>query len=167
MLPTSSATWLMPTSRGIPRAYPAGSGLRWHWLNSAVPITGVYETVLYATDVAAAAAFYADVLGLRLVDGPDELAAGFRLDDGGVLLIFEPSRASLPGRPVPSHGATGAGHVAFSVEDGTLERWTEALRERGVEIELEKEWQRGGRSIYVRDPAGNSVELVEGDLWPR
>jgi catechol 2,3-dioxygenase-like lactoylglutathione lyase family enzyme len=84
-----------------------------------------------------------------------------------VLLIFDPSRASLPGRPVPSHGATGAGHVAFSVEGGTLEAWMEALRGRGIEIEQEKEWQRGGRSIYVRDPAGNSVELVDGDLWPR
>jgi catechol 2,3-dioxygenase-like lactoylglutathione lyase family enzyme len=132
-----------------------------------VRITGVYETVIYATDVPGAAAFYADVLGLRLVDGPDELAAAFRLEDGGVLLIFDPSRASVPGRPVPSHGATGAGHVAFSVEDGALDRWAEILRERGIEIEQEHEWQRGGRSIYVRDPAGNSVELVDGDLWPR
>ena len=136
-------------------------------MNSIVAITGIYETVLYAPDVAAEAAFYADVLGLRLVDGPDELAAAFRLDDGGVLLIFDPSRASVPGRPVPSHGATGAGHVAFSVEEGTLDKWAEKLRERGVEIELERPWQRGGRSIYVRDPAGNSVELVEGDLWPK
>jgi catechol 2,3-dioxygenase-like lactoylglutathione lyase family enzyme len=130
-------------------------------------ITGVYETVLYADDVAAAAAFYRDVLGLRLVDGPDELGAGFRLDDGGVLLIFDPSRASLPGRPVPSHGTSGAGHVAFGVEAGTLADWGEALRGRGVEIELERGWERGGRSIYIRDPAGNSVELVDGDLWPR
>jgi catechol 2,3-dioxygenase-like lactoylglutathione lyase family enzyme len=130
-------------------------------------ITGVYETVLYAEDVPAAAAFYSEVLGLRLVDGPDELAAAFRLDDGGVLLIFDPSRASVPGRPVPSHGAPGAGHVAFSVEEGTLAAWGEALGARGVEIELERGWQRGGRSIYVRDPAGNSVELVDGDLWPR
>ena len=136
-------------------------------MNSIVAITGIYETVLYAPDVAAEAAFYADVLGLRLVDGPDELAAAFRLDDGGVLLIFDPSRASVPGRPVPSHGATGAGHVAFSVEEGTLDKWAEKLRKRGVEIELERPWQRGGRSIYVRDPAGNSVELVEGDLWPK
>jgi catechol 2,3-dioxygenase-like lactoylglutathione lyase family enzyme len=136
-------------------------------LNPCVRITGVYETVLYATDVPGTAAFYAEVLGLRLVDGPDELAAAFRLDDGGVLLIFEPSRASRPGRPVPSHGATGGGHVAFSVGDGTLDSWAETLRERGIEIEHEHEWQRGGRSIYVRDPAGNSVELVDGDLWPR
>jgi len=136
-------------------------------LNSAVAITGVYETVLYAADVPAAAAFYAEALGLRLVDGPDELAAAFRLDDGGVLLIFDPARASRPGRPVPSHGASGAGHVAFSVETGDLASFAASLRGRGIEIEREIEWDRGGRSIYVRDPAGNSVELVEGDIWPR
>ena len=82
-----------------------------------------------------------------------------------MLLIFDPARSSVPGRPAPSHGATGAGHVAFSVEDGTLPAWADALRERGIEIELERQWDGSG-SIYVRDPAGNSVELVEGELWP-
>jgi catechol 2,3-dioxygenase-like lactoylglutathione lyase family enzyme len=126
----------------------------------------VYETVLYAEDVAATAAFYAEVLGLRLVDGPDELAAAFRLDDGGVLLIFDPGRSARPGRPVPSHGTEGASHLAFAVGAGELDAAAEELRERGVEIEREVDWPQGGRSIYVRDPAGNSVELVEGDLWP-
>ena len=121
----------------------------------------VYETVVYAPDLAAATAFYGDVLGLREVDD-----GAFRLDDGGILLLFDPARSSQPGRPVPSHGATGAGHVAFSVEG--LDAWRERLREAGVELEQEKEWACGGaRSIYVRDPAGNSVEFVEGDLWPR
>ena len=124
----------------------------------------LYETVLYAADVPATARWYADVLGLRLVDGPDELAAAFRLEDGGVLLVFDPERASKPGRPVPSHGTSGAGHVAFAVE--SLAEWEERFRGLGVEVELDKEWQQGGRSLYVRDPAGNSVELVAGDIWP-
>jgi len=127
---------------------------------------GVYETVLYAEDVPATATFYSDILGLRLVDGPDELSASFRLDDGGVLLLFDAARSSVPGRMVPSHGATGAGHIALAVEPGTLDRWTEEFRARGIDLEKEIEWDRGGRSIYVRDPAGNSVELVEGDIWP-
>jgi catechol 2,3-dioxygenase-like lactoylglutathione lyase family enzyme len=131
-----------------------------------VKLRGVYETVLYAEDVAATAAFYADVLRLRVVDGPDERSAALRLADGGVLLLFEPKGSAAPGRPVPSHGATGAGHIAFAVEPGSLGRWAAALRERGLEIEQEVEWEPGGRSLYVRDPAGNSVELVEGDIWP-
>jgi catechol 2,3-dioxygenase-like lactoylglutathione lyase family enzyme len=121
----------------------------------------VYETVVYAGDLGAATGFYRDVLGLREVD-----EGAFRLDDGGMLLLFDPARSSQPGRPVPSHGAAGAGHVAFSVD--SLDPWLARLREAGVEVEQEQEWARGGaRSVYVRDPAGNSVELVEGDLWPR
>ena len=129
-------------------------------------IIGVYETVLYASDVGTTARFYSDVLGLTLVDGPDELAAAFRLADGGILLIFDPGRASAPGRRVPSHGAEGAEHVAFTVEAGELDACAADLRRRGVEIEREIGWNGRGRSIYFRDPAGNSVELVEGDIWP-
>jgi catechol 2,3-dioxygenase-like lactoylglutathione lyase family enzyme len=121
----------------------------------------VYETVVYATDYDAGVAFYRDVLGLRAVsDG------AFRLDDEAMLLIFDPTSSSQPGRGVPSHGPTGAVHVAFSVGEGELDPWRERLLALDVEIEQEIEWPRGGRSIYVRDPAGNSVELVEGDLWP-
>ena len=129
-------------------------------------IRGVYETVLYAEDVGAAASFYADVLGLRLVEEPDELAAAFRLPGGGMLLLFDPRLASRPGRPVPSHGASGAGHVAFAVEAGSLEEWAERLAAHRVDVERTVDWDGRGRSIYVRDPAGNSVELVDGDIWP-
>ena len=129
-------------------------------------IRGVYETVLYAEDVGAAASFYAEALGLRLVEEPDELAAAFRLPDGGMLLLFDPRLASRSGRLVPSHGASGAGHVAFAVEGGSLERWAERLAAQGIDVERTVEWDGRGRSVYVRDPAGNSVELVEGDIWP-
>ena len=127
----------------------------------------VYETVLYTSDVPAAVRFYAEVLGLRLVDRPDELSAAFRLDDGGMLLLFDPERASAPGRFVPSHGSGGPGHVAFAVRPGELEAFAQALRSRSIEIEREIEWNQGGRSLYFRDVAGNSVELVEGELWPQ
>ena len=38
-------------------------------------IERIYETVIYGRNLDAMAGFYADVLGLRLVEGPDELAA--------------------------------------------------------------------------------------------
>jgi catechol 2,3-dioxygenase-like lactoylglutathione lyase family enzyme len=101
---------------------------------------------------------------VRLVRA-DAFNAVLRLEDGGILLVFEPVRASDPERFVP-HGATGPGHVAFSVEPGTLDAWADELRARGLEIEREASWAPGGRSVYVRDPAGNSVELVEGEVWP-
>ncbi|MDQ3546548.1 MAG: glyoxalase/bleomycin resistance/extradiol dioxygenase family protein, partial [Verrucomicrobiota bacterium] len=43
--------------------------------------------------------------------------------------------------------------------------WRERLQEAGVAIESEVEWPEGGRSLYFRDPAGNSVELAPPTLW--
>ena len=126
-------------------------------------IRGVHETVLYADDVAALAAFYAEVVGLEQIDPPDDHSAAFRLEDGNVLLVFDPGRTGTPGRFVPEHGATGAGHVAFRVKG--LDDAAGELRAQDVEIEREITWPKGGRSVYFRDPAGNSVEYVEGDIW--
>lgn len=128
-------------------------------------ILGVYETVLYAPDPPTAAAFYRDALGLEQLEEPDDLSAVFRLPAGHVLLIFNPRMSSQPGRRVPSHGSAGPGHIAFALETGGYEGAIVALRDAGVEIEREVDWERG-RSVYFRDPAGNSVELVDGDIWP-
>ncbi len=100
----------------------------------------MYETIVYCEDVAGAVAFYRDVLGLALVDELDDLGAGFRLHSGAMLLIFNPRKSSVSGRPAPSHG--------------------------GIEIEKDSASVDGAQQLYVRDPSGNSVELVAGDLWP-
>jgi catechol 2,3-dioxygenase-like lactoylglutathione lyase family enzyme len=128
-------------------------------------IQSVYETVLYAPDPRAAAEFYRDALGLEQLEDPDDLSAVFRLPAGHILLIFNPRLSSQPGRPVPSHGSAGPGHIAFAIEGGAYEDVLARLRDRGIEIEREIDWGRG-RSVYFRDPAGNSVELVDGDIWP-
>jgi catechol 2,3-dioxygenase-like lactoylglutathione lyase family enzyme len=128
-------------------------------------ILSVYETVLYAPDPRAAAEFYRDALSLEQLEDPDDLSAVFRLPAGHVLLIFDPRMSSQPGRPVPSHGSAGPGHIAFAIEGGAYEDVVARLRKKGIEIEREIDWGRG-RSVYFRDPAGNSVELVDGDIWP-
>jgi len=133
------------------------------------------ETVLYAPDPPACAAWYASVIGLTPFREPSPTGAALRIAPGSVLLIFDPAHAAKPGRGVPTHGwpASGGpgqpvGHVAFRVDD--LDQWRERLTAKGVEIEQEAEWSppdfREGRSIYCRDPAGNSVELVNADIWP-
>ena len=130
------------------------------------PIRSVLETILYSTDLRAAHAFYRDVLGLSPLGEPSGLAAGFRISDTHVLLIFDPEVSSAPGRDVPSHGPVGDGHIAFRIEPGDFESWQERLRQRGVAIEQVHSWEQGGRSIYCRDPHGNSVELIDTDIWP-
>jgi len=126
-------------------------------------IIDVYETVLYGSDISGLVTFYHDVVGLPLIEADPELMAALRLPGGGVLLIFDPVAAAKPGRPVPFHGTTGEGHVAFRVED--LDAWRKHLAEREIEIEREIDWGKERVSIYVRDPAGNSVEFARGELW--
>ncbi len=71
---------------------------------------------------------------------------------------------------MPPHGAVGPGHVAFAATGEELDRWRARLEEAGVVIEADFRWPApdgapGPRSIYVRDPAGNSVEFAEPRLW--
>ena len=132
-------------------------------------ITGVLETCLYAADLAAAERFYGEVLGLEAFAREAGRHVFFRCG-AGVLLVFDAARTStasgqVGGVPIPPHGATGAGHVAFAVPEAELARWRERLAAHGVAIEAEVEWPRGGRSVYVRDPAGNSVELAPARIW--
>ena len=67
--------------------------------------------------------------------------------------------------PVPTHGTEGEGHVCFKATAFELDVWRRRFAEHGIAIEADFEWPAGGRSIYVRDPAGNSVEFAEPRIW--
>ena len=132
---------------------------------SATPpsIEGVVETAVYAADLAAAEVFYAGVLGLPVVGGPGRHV--FSAGAAGMLLVFDPSATARPCGAFPPHGATGPGHFALGVRPETLADWRRHLTANGVEIENESTWPLGGHSLYFRDPAGNSVELVTPGVW--
>lgn len=139
-----------------------------------VPVIGaVLETALYAVDLDAAEAFYAGTLGLDRVARVGDRHVFFRLD-AAMLLVFNPVATERPpaaGRlPVPPHGARGPGHVAFAAWADDLDAWRARLEAAGVAIEADFRWPAEGdapgpRSLYVRDPAGNSVEFAEPRLW--
>ena len=123
----------------------------------------IFETVLYAEDLAAAERFYHEALGLEVLERSN-LTVVFRCG-GGVLLIFDPRKSAAPDRDVPSHGTTAIGHIAFAAKPEDLDAWREQLRHAGVPIEREVDWDEGGHSIYFRDPAGNVVELAPPTIW--
>lgn len=136
---------------------------------SALRVGRVLEACLYATDLDAAERFYVDVIGLERYSAAPGRHVFFRCGDG-MFLVFNPERtsaeASTVGRAVvPVHGATGAGHVAFAVPDEEIPAWRARLERSGVAVESEVTWPRGGRSLYLRDPAGNCVELASPKLW--
>jgi catechol 2,3-dioxygenase-like lactoylglutathione lyase family enzyme len=132
-------------------------------------IEGVLESCLYATDLAAAERFYGELLGLRVFAREPGRHVFFRCGEA-MLLVFDPARTvtaagEVGGVPIPQHGARGAGHVCFRVPEGELPEWRERLEAGGVAVEAEVRWPRGGASLYVRDPAGNSVELAPARIW--
>ena len=92
------------------------------------------------------------LLGFTRVDPPESLAhraAWMQSGQTQVHLMWVEEPVALP-----------SGHVAVVLEDydGTLQR----LREAGAEPEPRSEhW--GSPRAYVRDPAGNLVELM---AWP-
>jgi catechol 2,3-dioxygenase-like lactoylglutathione lyase family enzyme len=132
-------------------------------------ISRVLEACLYATDLDAAERFYLDVLGLERYSAVAGRHVFFRCGTG-MFLVFNPARTSgepslVGGALVPAHGAIGPGHVAFAVADADLPTWRARLEAAGIAIESEVTWPRGGRSLYIRDPAGNCVELASPQLW--
>jgi catechol 2,3-dioxygenase-like lactoylglutathione lyase family enzyme len=127
-------------------------------------IKAVVETVIYVDDLQAAEAFYRTVLGLRVIGKEPGRHVFFQVGEGGVLLAFL-AEATRKGAPLPAHGATGPGHFALGIEAQDFDAWRKHLQTHGVAVEKEVEWPRGGESLYFRDPAGNSVELVTPGLW--
>ncbi len=131
-------------------------------------IEGILETALYAEDLDAADAFYGGVLGLEKIQRAEDRHVFFRCGPG-VLLIFNPGateKADPASRfPVPPHGAHGPGHMCFRVRGERLEAMAEHLKAAGVTIEADFRWPNGARSLYFRDPAGNSLECAEPAIW--
>ncbi|MBI5914143.1 MAG: VOC family protein [Bacteroidetes bacterium] len=132
-------------------------------------ISAILETILYAEDLDAAERFYSGILGLDVYARQPGRHVFFRCGQS-MFLVFNPAVTSVQqlqvnGSPVPPHGARGNGHVAFRMDDNYLPSWRERLESNGVEIESVVDWPGGGKSLYFRDPAGNSVELASPKLW--
>jgi catechol 2,3-dioxygenase-like lactoylglutathione lyase family enzyme len=128
------------------------------------PIECVVETGIYADDLDQAERFYRDVLGLTTRGKEAGRHVFFQVGDRSMLLVFRPE-ATLRGDHLPAHGARGPGHFAMGIAAEDLDAWRERLRLHQVTIEYEEAWERGGHSLYFRDPAGNSVELMTHGLW--
>ncbi len=125
------------------------------------------ETALYAADLDAAETFYGGLLGLERVSRAGDRHVFYRCGQG-MLLIFNPERtrqASEGALPVPVHGTTGAGHACFAASAEEIAGWRRVFEAHGIVIEADFAWPNGARSLYVRDPAGNSIELAEPRLW--
>lgn len=128
----------------------------------------ILEAAIYAEDLDAAEAFYGGLLALPRLMRAGDRHVFFRVGET-ILLVFNPDATERPapegGLPVPPHGARGPGHVCFAASTAEIDALRARLDAAGVAIDADFRWPNGARSLYVRDPAGNSVEFAEPRLW--
>lgn len=139
-------------------------------MNRPPPLEGIVESILYVEDMPRAVAFYRDELGLEPMLGDPVRFQSFKAGVNQVLLLFK-RRGTLepmevPGGIIPPHDGGGTHHLGFAIPAAAYEAWLARLRERGIAIESETTWERGGRSLYFRDPDGHLLELITPGIWP-
>ena len=131
--------------------------------------SAILESALYVSDLNAAEKFYGEAMGLERIAKVDGRHVFFRCGQG-VVLLFNADATRQPPKPdarlpVPPHGTSGQGHLCFAGTASEIEDWKKRLEGQGVAIEADFEWPNGGRSIYFRDPSGNSLEIAEPKIW--
>ena len=127
-------------------------------------IAGIHHITLISGNLERSAAFYRDLLGLRLVE------AGVNQDDPGARHFWFGDGEGAPGTlvtlfeyPQMEPGTVGVGsthHFAFRVSgEDELEGWRRYLTSRGVPCTPVLDRDRF-KSLYIRDPDGHIVEIA-------
>ncbi|HEY5356106.1 MAG TPA: VOC family protein [Streptosporangiaceae bacterium] len=153
-------------------------------------VRSVFHVGFVVRDLDASIAFYTSGLGLRLrhrqtqdngytrslVGYPDaslriaqfQLPEGEPPESGHVLELIE--YQSPEGGPADlERNTTGAGHLAFLVDD--IEAMTAALAALGATplsapSEITEGINRGGKAVYLHDPDGVMLELLQPAAQP-
>jgi catechol 2,3-dioxygenase-like lactoylglutathione lyase family enzyme len=131
-------------------------------------IQGVLETSLYVENLQRSRAFYQSLFEMEIL-AADERFSALSVIGKQVLLLFRKA-ASLspvhtPNGTIPPHDGSGETHLAFAISSEDLQPWERRLREKDIAIESKVTWERGGCSIYFRDPDGHLLELATPGIW--
>lgn len=132
-------------------------------------MTGVLETALVVKDVELSTEFYRNLFGFDVLFQDDRLCS-LNVKPPQVLLLFRRGGSlndvQLPGGVLPGGmDAKGRSHMAFAIDGARFEHWRNWLEQNGIGIESTVMWQRGGKSLYFRDPDGNLLELATPGVW--
>ena len=128
----------------------------------------ILETALDCDDLPTTASFYRRLLGVAPLLDTERLVV-FHPGEGTLLLLFQRGNAEpleTPGGLIPGHTSGGPGHFAFAIDADALGVWESRLAALGIATESRVTWERGGTSLYFRDPDNRSVELATPGVWP-
>jgi glyoxalase family protein len=127
-------------------------------------LTGIHHLTAIASDPARNAAFYTEMLGLRLVKKT------VNFDDPGTYHLYYGDDAGTPGTiltffpwPGARRGTPGVGQItafAFQAPRGSLPFWRDHLTSKGFAIASEGA-RFGEEFLAIQDPDGFLIELIE------
>ncbi len=124
---------------------------------------GILESALYVDDVAASARFYEKIFGFPVLVDFGHRGCAMKAGERQVLLLFKKGASLSIQSP---HDGDGELHVAFAIPAADLERWEAWLAENGIPVEERTTWERGGKSVYFRDPDRHLLEIATPGVWP-
>ncbi len=120
------------------------------------------EVAIRCRDLAAMTAFYADVIGLEVIEGDYSDSIVFlRVGQGfaghtSVVALFTAEGDEEP----EAGGDSSLHHLALTVKAEELAPALAWYRAHGLEPRTAEHRWVGWDSVYVKDPEGNTVELV-------
>ncbi len=123
---------------------------------------GILESSLYVEDVARSARFYEEIFGFRAISDFGERGCAMQAGNRQVLLLFQKDGSREIQTP---HYGSGELHIAFAVSSSELPKWEAWLAENGIAVEEKRTWERGGQSVYFRDPDRHLLEIATPGVW--
>ena len=121
---------------------------------------GLRHVALNVRDMAAMKHFYVDLLGFAVEWEPDP--DNVYLSSGIDNLALHRGTLSPEGSVSPRAGGSALDHLGLIVRaPGDVDQWAAFLEGEGVTIDARPRTHRdGARSCYVRDPDGNSLQII-------
>lgn len=123
---------------------------------------GILESSLYVSDVAASASFFEKLFGFQVITDFGGRGCAMNAGPRQVLLLFKKGAS----RDIVSpHDGDGELHIAFAIAAADLANWEAWLAENGIAVEEKRVWERGGTSLYFRDPDRHLIEVATPGVW--
>jgi catechol 2,3-dioxygenase-like lactoylglutathione lyase family enzyme len=116
-------------------------------------VLGIDHVGIHVTDVERSLAFYVGLFGFEPLPRPDLGFAGAWLRVGRTQELHLIDRNSSPDVPPEER------HWSIQVRE--LDDWHTRLADAGLELRGPKDRPDGARQLFVRDPDGHVLELLE------
>jgi len=124
---------------------------------------GILESSLYVDDVALSIEFYEKIFGFRVIKDFGGRGCAMEAGHRQVLLLFQ--KGGSLGIQSP-HDGDGELHIAFAIPAAELAEWEAWLAQNQIAVEEKTTWERGGTSLYFRDPDRHLLEVATPGVWP-